>query len=175
MRHHLNLIDAYLSDNNKARAQKYISEVGHAIDDTVVKKYCGNYTVNLILSSYIAKANNEEIRVETQIDLPEKNNILDMDLCIIFANAIENATNACKRISLKDRVLNIICKNKSNKLFIQITNRYEGSVNFIGDMPVRTIENHGLGIKSIAAVAQKYGGLCSFTAEDGLFSASIIL
>lgn len=176
MRHHLNLIGAYLADNNKAAAQKYIAEVDSAIECAVVPKYCANYTVNLILYSYITKAENDKIKVETYIDLDDKSSVSDMDFCVIFANAIENATNACKRLTnTEDRRLNILCKNKDGKLFIQITNTYGGHVLFMDNMPVRTPENHGLGIKSIVAVAEKYGGLCSFTAADGLFNTSIIL
>jgi sensor histidine kinase regulating citrate/malate metabolism len=48
-------------------------------------------------------------------------------------------------------------------------------VEFADDLPVSTKENHGLGTKSIAAIAQKYGGVYSFTAEDGVFTTSIIL
>lgn len=176
MRHHLSLIDACLADNNKEAAQKYIADVESAIEDTVVEKYCGNYTVNLILSSYIAKAVNEDIQVETQIDLPEKSQISDMDLCVIFANAIENATNACKNISsAEDRTLSIICKTRNDKLLVQIANSYAGEIRFVDDMPVSTVENHGLGTKSIAAVAKKYGGIYSFTANDNVFHTCIIL
>jgi len=42
-------------------------------------------------------------------------------------------------------------------------------------MPISTDENHGLGTKSIAAIAHKYGGMYSFTAEDRVFKTSIIL
>ncbi len=176
MRHHLHLINAYLADNNQPAAQKYITEVEKTIESAVVEKYCSNYTVNLILYSYIAKAKNEQIIVETQIDLPEKNAVSDMDLCIIFANAIENAVNACKRIpSADDKTLKIVCKTKSDKLFIQITNSYTGTVMFVDDMPVSRSKNHGFGTKSIAAVAHKYDGVYSFTAEDGVFKTSIIL
>ncbi len=151
-------------------------QFGRAIEDAAVSEYCGNYTVNLILSAYIAKAEHEKINVETQIDLPENSPVSDMDLCVIFANALENATNACKKLTNdEDRRLNILCKNKDGKLFIQITNTYDGLVNFVDHMPVRAIEDHGLGIKSIAAVAEKYGGLCSFEAADGMFCASMIL
>ena len=121
-------------------------------------------------------AKNEGIKVETQIDLPEKNAVSDMDLCVIFANSIENATNACKCISSENaRDLKIICKTKNNQLFIQITNKYEGNVIFADGMPISTMENHGLGTKSIAAVVKKYGGVYSFTAEDGVFKTSLIL
>lgn len=176
MRHHLNLIGAYLADNNRAAAQKYITEVEKNIEGTVVEKYCNNYTVNLILYSYILKAKNEQITVETAINLPEENDVSDMDLCIVFSNAIENAVNACKSIpNTKDRTLKILCKTKNNKLFIQITNSYQGTVLFVDDMPVSNKENHGLGTKSISAVVQKYGGVYSFTAENGVFKTSIIL
>jgi len=176
MRHHLNLIDSYLADNNRAAAQKYIAEVERSIDDAKVEKYCSNYTVNLILYSYLTHAKNEDIKVETQIDLPEQNAVSDMDLCVVFGNVIENAINACKGITnSEERSLKILCKNKNNKLFIQITNSYEGNVEFADDMPVSIKENHGLGTKSIAAIAQKYGGVYSFTAVDGVFTTSIIL
>ena len=176
MRHHLDSIGAYIVDNNPAAAQEYITEVEKTIKSAVVEKYCRNYTVNLILSSYIAKARNEQISVATQIDLPEKNAVSDMDLCVIFANAIENAVHACKLIpSANDRTINIVCKAKIDKLFIQITNSYAGMVRFDDDMPISTEENHGLGTKSIAAVAQKYHGVYSFTAVDGVFKTSMIL
>jgi len=176
MRHHLNLINSYLVDNNKEAAQKYITEVEKIIENAVVEKYCSNYTVNLILSSYIAKAKNEQITVETQIDLPEKNAVSDMDLCVIFANALENAISACKGIhSTNDRIIKIVSKINHNKLYIQITNNFDGTIMFVDDLPISTDENHGLGTKSIAAVAQKYGGMYSFTVEDRVFKASIIL
>lgn len=176
MRHHLNLINSYLIDNNNEAAQKYIAEVEKTIEGAVVEKYCSNYTVNLILSSYIAKAKNEQITVETQIDLPEKNTVSDMDLCVIFANALENAISACKGINgANDRIIKIVSKVNNNQLYLQIANSFDGTIMFVDDMPISTEENHGLGTKSIAAVAQKYGGVYSFTAEDRVFKASIIL
>lgn len=176
MRHHLNLINSYLADNNRDAAQKYITEVERTIDDAVVEKYCSNYTVNLILYSYLTHAKKEDIEVKTQIDLPEQNTVSDMDLCVIFGNVIENAINACKDIlTIEYRFIKIVCKNKNNKLFIQISNSYEGIMQFADGMPISTKENHGLGTKSIAAIAQKYGGVYSFTAVDGIFTTSIIL
>jgi hypothetical protein len=176
MRHHLNLISAFLADNNIAATQKYIAEVQTTISGTVVDEYCNNYAVNLILYSYLTKAKNDQITVETQINLPENNRISDMDLCVIFSNALENAINACLHITdTKERILNIICMNKNDKLFIQITNSYQGVLEFIDDMPVTTEENHGLGTKSIAAVVQKYHGVCSFSADDKMFQSVVIL
>jgi hypothetical protein len=168
MRHHLALIGAKLADDNREGAQKYIAEIEENIKGTTVEKYCSNYTVNLILYYFITMAKNEEITVETQLNLPNKNNISDMDLCSIFANAIENATNACKCIPrANDRTLKVVCKPKNDQLFIQITNSYQGTVMFVDDMPVSTEENYGL--------STKIYGVYSFSAEDGVFKTSLIL
>lgn len=176
MRHHLKLINSYLVDNNKEAAKKHITEVEKSIEEATVERYCDNYTVNLILYSHITHAKKEGIKVETHVELPEKNTVSDMDLCVVFGNAIENAINTCKGIlNLNDRFLKIICNNKQNKLFIQITNSYEGKVEFSDGMPISMKENHGLGTKSIAAIAKKYSGEYSFTAEDGVFTTRIIL
>ena len=176
MRHHLNLINAFLVDNNNEAAQKYISEISQSIDEATVERYCENYVVNLILYSYIADAKKEGIRVETQINLGEDNSVTDMDLCVIFSNIIENATNASKLLpNPQDRFMKIVCKSKKDKLYIQINNSYHGDVDFKNNLPVSAVKNHGLGTKSIVAVSQKYGGVYSFTAENGIFTTSIIL
>jgi len=136
--------------------------------------YQDTSTFDFILLYYACKK--EDIQVETQINLPEKNHISDMDLCVILGNVIENAINACKGIlNVNDRYLKIVCKNKNNKLFMQITNSYEGILEFDGDMPLTHEENHGLGTKSVTVITQKYGGVYSFSAEDGVFTTSIIL
>ena len=176
MRHHLNMINAYLTDNNVSGAQNYIINVEELISDAVVEQYCNNYAVNLIISSYIAKAGNEDIKVEARIDLNEDNNVSDMDLCILFSNAIENAVNACKRIEReKDRILKIVCRTINDQIFIQITNSCDDGVIFADKMPVCTEEGHGIGTKSIAAITQKYNGTYSFSAENGIFKTSIIV
>lgn len=176
MRHHLNLINAYLIDDNKFAAQKYIAAVEKTIEDVAVEKYCTNYTVNLILSAYISKAKAEQITVETQINVPVKNAISDMDLCVIFANVIDNAVNACKCVrNIENRFLNINCKIKEDKLFIQVSNSYEGTILFEGDMPVSLQEDHGFGTKSMVVVVEKYNGIYSFSADHGVFKTSVIL
>ncbi|KUO72517.1 MAG: hypothetical protein APF81_04045 [Desulfosporosinus sp. BRH_c37] len=175
-RHHLHLINGYLADNKLAEIKEYITEIEKNIDDTVTIKYCENTAVNLILSPYINRAKNEDIMVESQVYIPKDCEVSDMDLCIILSNAIENAIKACRIIKEShNRRINISCKSKNHRLFIQVTNNFSGEVTFVENMPISKEENHGFGTKSIAATVQKYNGLCSFTAESGVFKARIIL
>ena len=176
LRHHLQLINGYLITDKIEDARLYLSTLEDNMYEHVIAKYCNHEAINLILSSYINKAKNEGILVEAQVSLPEACEIADIDLCVIFANAIENAINACMNFTdLGDKIIKISCLSKNNKLLIQITNNFAGVVTFKDDMPVTDAKNHGFGTKSIAKTVQKYNGIYSFSAEDYVFKVNIIL
>jgi two-component system, LytTR family, sensor histidine kinase AgrC len=176
LRHHLHLLNGYLVGNDIFNAQKYIAEIEKTIKDTVPQKYCKNNAVNSILSSYFNMAKNKNITVESQINIPEQCFIADMDLCVILSNATENAISACGEIEeINNRKINISCNFKNEKLFIQVENSFAGNVRFVENMPVTERENHGLGTRSITSTVQKYGGIYSFSAENGIFKMNVIL
>ncbi len=99
-----------------------------------------------------------------------------MGLCIIFSNAIENALHACRRIPYtNERFIKINCRVQNDQLFIQIINSCEDNVLFADGMPQSSSEGHGLGTRSIAAVVQKYDGLCSFSSGNAIFEVDLII
>jgi len=176
LRHHLQMIHSYLLANNVDEAKNYIIEIEKNMYQNVTITHCENDAVNLILSSYIGMANQKDIFVESEVSIPKSCKIQDIDLCIIFANAIENAINACTNIEdIAKRHIDLNCKTKNGKLFIQISNSYTDEVTFRNDMPITERENHGYGTKSIAAIAQKYNGIYSFRTESGIFKMNVIL
>jgi len=48
-------------------------------------------------------------------------------------------------------------------------NPCEGEVRFEKGIPVSGREGHGIGVQSICAIVQQYGGICSFLVQDGQF------
>jgi len=176
MRHSINAINSLLDDNNILAAQNYLKKLDENLIKTVIEKYCDNYAINVILSSYIKKAKDANINVTYHIDIAENITIDSIELGIIFANAIENATIACKKIeNPPDRKIDITCKNHYNQLYIQISNTYIGEVFFEGEHPISNEKNHGFGTRSIAAIVEDFNGIYSFSAEDGIFKTTVIL
>lgn len=176
MRHHINAINAFLQDDNMDQARKYLSNLDRNLNETIIEKYCDNYCVNVILSSYIKKAKNEHIEVLSEVDIPEKTNIDNMELGSIFSNAIENAINACIKIgNPMERKISVICREHYGQIYIQISNTFAGEITFNGGYPVSDKKGHGFGTRSMAAIAEKHGGVFSFTAEGGIFRATVIL
>jgi two-component system sensor histidine kinase AgrC len=127
----------------------------HSLKDAAVAQYCENYVVNVILSAYIHKANHDRIAVDCEAEIPDNIPIDSIELGLVFANALDNAINACKQIeSVSDRRISIVCKQHCEQIYIRITNPFAGEVKFNGEYPVSESAEHGVGTRSIAAIAK---------------------
>lgn len=176
MKHHLNAIEAFVNDGRIAEAQKYMRTLNEDLNTTTVEKFCENYVVNVFLSSYIQKARNEKIAVDCEAEIPESIQADPVELGLVFANSLDNAIIACKHIEdVSERKITIACRQHYGQIFIRICNPFAGEVKFDGAFPVPESADHGTGTRSIAAIAQKYGGIFSFTAIDGIFKTTVTL
>ena len=92
------------------------------------------------------------------------------DLCSLFANALENAIHACEKIPAPGkRYITLKVYEKNNRICIQIANSYLQNPVFENEIPVSHEPNHGIGVKSMISVVEKYHGVYGFFAEDGEF------
>jgi sensor histidine kinase regulating citrate/malate metabolism len=132
--------------------------------------------VNVILSSCIKRAENEHIEVISEVHIPENIKIDNMEVGSIFSNAMENAIIACEKIeNPMNREISVVCKEYYSQIYIQISNPFVGEIVFDGDYPVSDNSGHGFGTRSIAAIAEKHGGVFSFTAQNGIFKTTVVL
>jgi sensor histidine kinase regulating citrate/malate metabolism len=140
------------------------------LDAVTPKKFCENETVNLLCSSYDSKAQRMGVRLEIKAILPKNIPLTDTELCSVISNGLENALRAVSQPEVSDKWVEFYCEAKQNKLFIQIKNPYAGQVVIRDGLPVSSREGHGYGCYSIQTITQRNGGLCSFEAENGVFS-----
>lgn len=176
MRHHLTAIYALLNENKIPDAMQYLSKLDNSLASTLVTPYCENYMINVILSSYIAKAKDNQIDIDCKVMVSENAKIDSLELGLIFSNAIENAIHACLKIENPGkRKITISCREYYDQVYIQISNPFAGEILFEGEFPVSAEKDHGIGVRSIAAIALKYDGIFSFKAENGFFKTTVIL
>ncbi len=176
LRHHLQSINAYLESGDVPVAQNYIKSICDGVDATIIVDYCENETVNLLLSYYVEKAKNAGIDCVVKAIVPNDISVPSIDLCVIIANAMENATNACLAIpNTKQPIITVNAYTKKERLFLEITNPYYGEIKMENEIPVTDTVGHGVGTKSIVMTAEKYGGIWSFEAKDGKFFMHVVL
>lgn len=102
-----------------------------------------------------------------------------VDLYTLFGNALDNAIESSR--SIEDTQKRIVCvtvQEQRGMVLIQIQNYYDHEIVRKDGLPVTTKpepEEHGYGLRSIASIAQRYGGLLDVNTEDGIFLLSILL
>lgn len=89
-------------------------------------------------------------------------------MCSLLANALENAINSCIKqcdnAVSKDnkRLITIKLFEKNNKICINIANTYFKEPRFHNQIPVTDEPDHGIGVRSIISVIEKYNGIYAF-------------
>ncbi len=170
LRHHLHYLRACLSGSDLTSALTYITEACEEMDNTRVVQYLEEESMNLILSAYVAKAEELGISVEISIASTDFSRFAVPDLCSLLANALENAIHACAQIAdISKRFIAVRMYSRNNKLCIDIRNSYHAEPVFEQGLPVSRAESHGFGTKSMAHVIARYHGVCRFSAKDGVF------
>lgn len=171
LRHHLQFLLSCLENDREEQAKEYISEICQGMEVQRVRRYCENETVNLILSSFAGRAERAGIPMNICGALPEFLQIEERDLCVLLSNALENAIHACKPLADEGKACSIDVQfyEKEGVFFLQIINSYGKEPRFEKGIPVSDSPGHGIGVQSICAIAERYGGIYSFCAKEGTF------
>lgn len=176
MRHHLETLLGLLQDERVDIAQSYISDLSNKLDNLKVARYCDSPVMNSLFSFHFNKAKELGIEVKHKITIP-LDQIDQMDCTVLFANIVENALNACEKMSIDDkRFIDIRSVSNGTSLSIQCSNSFKEPIRFDSEhMPKAVKEGHGIGTKSIMAIVTKYNGIIKYSAEKGKFTVRILL
>lgn len=155
------------TDNKKA--EEIINEC--------LEKISGDYeygsdTLSMLINSKKKAAEKHNILFDYQAVIGSID-INETDLCILLGNMLDNAVEACcfvkseRRIEFKIRsienIIYISCKNTCADDKLNLETKKPGKL------------NHGIGIKSMKEIVDKYGGNIRFECDGGLFSCEVIL
>ena len=170
LRHHMNFLQECIRENQLEQAMQYMNDISSGLDDITVRKYCENEAVNLILSSYIEQAKEQQITTTVSVTAADFSRFQIPDLCSLLANAMENAIHACAEIETPAaRYINLKIYEKNNLLCINMSNSCKKEPIFKDNIPISRKNGHGIGVQSIISVIEKYHGVYGFYVSHGEF------
>ena len=177
LRHHMQYLAGCIENGRTEQAQAYIREVCAEIESQKVRVFCENETVNLILSAFAGRAEESGVPLRVRAEVPHFIPVAETDLCVLLSNALENALHACQRLRQADQPCDIelVVYEKSGKFFLQVTNTCPPGVTFEKGLPVTREPGHGIGVRSICSIAERYNGMYSFSEKDGRFVLRVSL
>ena len=138
----------------------------------------GSKALDIILAEKALLCHKDGIEINCMADGEKLAFMRDSDIYSLFGNILENAIHAVQALEPEQRTISLTIKARGSFLSVNSHNRYAGQVIMEDDRPVTASDdtaNRGFGVRSITAIAQKYGGTVSFQAKDGLFNLNLLI
>ena len=174
MRLLLNNLAFCINNKENEKALELISAYSTYIDETKLEYFCQNDTINYILSDYAGRFAAEQIEFIHSVEISEIN-VDEILFASILSNALDNALNAQKVISIGKRSIRLMLKNVEGKLLLSVKNPIDRKPVFVDGLPVSDKKGHGYGTQSIRYMSERLGGNCLFSAENNIFTLRVII
>lgn len=170
-------LQAAIHEDRKDEAVDFIGKITQNVESTGDYVRTNNYAVNCILNAMFVKAKAANIRTNAQV-IECIDTVLDpTDMTVILGNLMENAIEACLKLNEDEREIRVTIERDLLGLLIQIANRTDTQVlndnpGLVTDKPDKDV--HGLGVRSVRKLIQKYDGTMVCYEEDGYFIWTIV-
>lgn len=142
--------------------------------------YCNVPVINIILSNKKKEAieNNIEMHIHVKEDL-DNVPISDFDLSTVICNLLDNAIRGCICSEQTRPRLIVEILQKNQYLVVRVLNSCKILMNIESTDKIETTKSksqaHGLGMPIIAGIAKKYKGDFVVSAQNGIFTATVIM
>ena len=176
MKHQIAILRGQVSDDQKLEVLDQLEREIH-VYETQYKT--GNEILDTILTSKGIHCQQNGIELCCVADGSLLSFMDIVDVSVLFGNALDNAIEAVSQIpEPEQRLIDLSVSQHKGFLRVRVLNRYAGDLKLRNGLPVTTkkdARNHGYGVKSIAATAEKYGGSAAVEARDGRFELRILI
>lgn len=167
VQNHLSVLEGLLRMGSVSQARIYLEKLHAAAGDLSFPWKTGSPVVDILLEEKLSLAQSRGIKAEAELTLPQEGFMDELDLCVIFSNALDNSIQACTE-----------AQSSEDPGFIRITGRSQGDfymLEFENTCLPGPLPKAGTGLSNIQTAAGQYGGGITMECCSGLFRLSILL
>ena len=175
---HMQAIKALLSMGKKEELSEYLDNLEKDLDSIDIAIRTGNVGLDAILSSKVSIARKNDIEVNCTAKVPDELKISDVHLCAIVGNLLDNAIEACEKITegSEPRFIRIYIGLFKSQLYISVSNSTcEKHRRRLSELVTSKLGEHGFGLRRIDKLAEKYDGYVNRKNEPGIFATEVML
>ena len=163
---HFLVLSGLIRERKYDEAEKYFDKLHAGSDKLLIGIETGNPVIDILLNEKINYAESYGIEVKQDVQISSNCSVEEMDLCIILANAVDNAVQACVKAADGRSCISITVRQRQQFLLIEVVNSMIEENN-----PVE----YGTGLKNIKHVVEKYEGTMEIETSENCFRLTILL
>lgn len=169
---HIIVLQRLLKEEKYDMALSYLCEISDNVKLLNSEIRTGNDIVDAIVHEKYDKAQEYGIKFEVRGMFSAKLIISDYDICTILGNALDNAIEACQKVS-EERYIQMEIKSHLSMLHLIIRNSIEGEVSLITSKRDKAM--HGYGLYNLSECIEKNFGQLNIYVENREFVVDILV
>lgn len=171
----------------ESEKESYITHLLKSPAFTQRMDYCGDTTVNAVLSIKDSIIQENGISLTLKLDIPAELPFEKSDICVLFANALDNAIESCLKFPNEERFIQLTARHQKGMLAISFKNptntpdmvlseaeRGKSSETFFPSTKPDK-KYHGYGLRSMHAIVKQYQGNLEIKVANGIFELFLYL
>ena len=173
LRNHLTVVMGLLEQQEHHKAMEYLQNLSESPALHNSQLICENEAANVVLNAKLADIENLELECDYSISLPKTLAILDIDLCALLGNALDNAIEAAQKTN--DRRIILRCRTEKGMFMLRVANTMPNDVSEDLSTTKPDKELHGFGIAGMREIALRYSGTLETQTQFGRFELIVAL
>lgn len=167
-----------LLNTDAEKAREFLDEYIGQNEATDEISKSENLAVDALINYKNMTAREKGITIHLESQIPAELPYESTDLSSILGNLLDNAIEATEKLEVEKDIF-VSLMYRKEKLLIKVRNPYTGDLkkdrtgNYISEKKDR--ENHGIGLKSVRKVVEKYEGVMEIHTEDQIFEICVII
>ena len=169
---HLSSINTLIGEGCYSDAQNYIDKLTESTHRNEAIFHTGNRLADAILTD---KSDSCKDFADIEFDGCITDKIENSDICIILANALDNAVEACKKCPERGKI-SIAAQIRQGYWTMTMRNpTVSADSEGIMKTSKEDEKNHGFGLLSIEQAVKKYDGTMAVSIKNGVFEMAVVL
>ena len=172
------LYNIQMMNKSSEDASDYIVSLQNELKEARKTRVSGNSLFDIIVDEKMNICKNKGIEFDIDVDSKNTGFIKNMDMSSILANILDNAIEACDKMTSNKKYIKLTSMWADDMFIIICENSKENEVKKIGDRFITDKLNkseHGIGIKSVEKSVKNYDGNMMIFCDDNLFKVKIMI
>lgn len=172
------LYNIQMMNKSSEDASDYIVSLQNELKEARKTRLSGNSLFDIIVDEKMNICKNKGIEFDIDVDSKNTGFIKNMDMSSILANILDNAIEACDKMTSNKKYIKLTSMWADDMFVIICENSKENEIKKIGDRFITDKLNkseHGMGIKSVEKSVKNYDGNMMIFCDDSLFKVKIMI
>lgn len=177
LKNHVIALSGLLERKEWDKIRDYLKQMEQCVNPQAGEAATGSSAVDALLFQKQKRAEEHHIRWECDVQIPPACGIHEFDLCVLFGNLLDNALKACEKcLPEKGRRICIQARPVKHCFLLEIKNCTDlKSIDQFQFFLKHPADGHGIGLRNVQDVLQKYDGTLQMDLQEDLLVASLLL